>query len=227
MRRRLTLMLSNVALALGMLALLASLTPSASAAGRPPKPTPTPVSDPLPALNACASDIFGLSLTYTKSGGLTADVARSLNIPTTSGGTVTGSINAKATAVYGLTNNSGTQTVTYGLGAGSAKDVSISVSQASLCYLQFTSGNALPSSQDDALALLKSTFPGVPQRAPYVAKKTSTGYVFTLVAKHQVAGTDQQTAQAIVLTVTKTSKGKLIVGALSGTGSYAAAVPTK
>ncbi len=217
--------------ALLTIVLLAGVSSAQAAPAKPPRPTPrptpTPVTDPVPALSACASDIFGLNLTYTQSGGMTANVVRNLTIPTTSKSIVSASITAKVTSVYGRTSNNGLETLVYGSGSGSSADASVAVSQASLCYLQFTSTQAAPTTADEALALLKSAFPGVPQRAPYVNKSSTSGYVFALATSHPVSGTDQTVAQALMLTAVKNSKGQLILGALSGTGTYAAMVPVK
>jgi hypothetical protein len=194
----------------------------------PPRATVTPVSDPTAALSTCASNIFGLTLTYTKSGGANATIMRSLAIPTKSQGTLTGVITADATAVYGLTNNSGVEVLVYGSGSASGTNASLDVSTASLCYLQFTRTQAAPASADAALALLKSTFPGVPQKTPYVTVQSGKGgYLFYIATKHVVQGSTQTTAQAIMLAATPTANGKLILSATSGTGTYAAAVPQK
>jgi hypothetical protein len=195
-------------------------------ASRPtPVATPVKVADPIPALSACACDIFGLSLAYTKAGGLSGQIVRTLSIPTPAQGTISAAINANGTALYGLTNNSGVQTLVYGSGSASAGNVSVTISQGSLCYLQFISTQAPPANKDAALALLKSTFPGVPQQAPYVATATKTGYAFYIATVRPVSGTTQKQTQAILLTVISNANGKLLLSATSGIGTYSSTVP--
>ncbi|GAB4125626.1 MAG: hypothetical protein Fur005_17770 [Roseiflexaceae bacterium] len=199
-------------------------TPRATIAKPTPIATPAKV-DAVPALSACASDIFGVSVTYTKSGGLTSTIARTLTVPTESKGTITATINAGATAVYGQTSPTGLQTLAYASGGGTA-DVSVQVSQASLCYLQFNRSDSLPTDEAAALALLKATFPGVPQEREYTSKTIKNGYSFYLTTTRPVKGSDQFTSQAIVLTVVKGAKaGQMIVSATSGTGTYATNMP--
>lgn len=208
-------------------ALLLAGAPAAQAAPpRPPRATPAPVSDPVPALSACASDIFGLSLSYSESGGLSAEVARSLSIPNPAKEVVSATLSASGTAIYGKTSGGGLETLAYGKGAGSGGDVSVAVSKASLCYLQLPSTQPKPTSAEAALSLLKATFPGVPQRSAYSARSSAGGYVFTLKTTHPVKGSNETTAQGLML-VAYSSQGKLVLGALSGTGTYAASIPAK
>ncbi|MDZ4717925.1 MAG: hypothetical protein SH847_05600 [Roseiflexaceae bacterium] len=228
------------AMPLALLSTILLLTPSvpADAAPRPtpkprptqqiptPKPRATPIATPIPvanpnaALATCASDIYGLSLSYTKSGGLTSTTARTLSVPTQSKGTINATINAGSTAIYGLTTNSGVQTLAYGSGNGSA-DSALSVNDASLCYLQFTKTQALPADADSALALLKQTYPGVPQQEAYTTKAITGGYLFTLTTTRPAKGGVINT-QTIALSVVGGSKtSQIVLSATSGIGSFA------
>ncbi|MBW7882278.1 MAG: hypothetical protein H3C34_06540 [Caldilineaceae bacterium] len=199
-----------------------AVTPGATPVRPTPVATPVPVTDPLPALEACASNIFGLELSYSKTGGLSVQIARALKIPTT----VSGEIDADATAVYGVTTNQGVEAVIYGSGYGANSDIEVAVSTASLCSLQFTRMESWPATEDDALALLKATYPGVPQNKSYdVAASTSNSYAFTLVTTHPIPGTGELTTQALILSVTRGRDGQVLLSAISGTGTYAASVP--
>ena len=210
------------------LAAPAALPPRPVRPTPPPRATVTPVSDPLPALSACASDTFGLNLSYSKSGGANAQIMRTLNIPTQSQGTITAAISANATALYGVTTNSGAEVLVYGSGSATGTNAAVTVSSASLCYLQFTSTQAAPTSADAALALLKTTFPGVPQKSPYLTVQSGRGgYAFYIITKHPVKGSTQTSAEAILLTATPAGQGKLLLSATVGTGVYAASVPQK
>jgi hypothetical protein len=173
----------------------------------------------VPALSSCANDIFGLQLSYTQTGGLTAQVARTLNLPTQVQAAVTAALNGNGTAVYGKTANGGLELLIYGSGSGTKSSTSVAVNSASLCYLQLPSNQPAPTSSEAALTLLKATFPGVPQRAPYGTTTMKGGYLFLLATAHPVPGSTATAAQSLALASVVSKQGLLLSG-LSAIGTY-------
>ena len=202
------------------------LRPSMTIAPVTPLPRPTlaatvaPVSDPTAALTACSQGIFGVNLTFTRSGGLTGQMARSLNLPEVVGAAIA----ANGTAVYGVAADRSVVAVVMGGGSASNADVAVQVSTASLCTVQMARSQPWPGDEAAALATLLATFPGAPQNAEYTPAASSGSYAFSAVTTRPVPSTGTLTTQGVILAMTKAGSSQALLSALSGTGEYAADV---
>lgn len=186
--------------------------------------TVAPVEDPFAALSSCSQGIFGVTLSFTRSGGLTGAVARSLNLPATLETVVAADgVAADGIAVYGIAADRSVAAVVTGSGAGKNADVQVEVSAASLCTVQMQRTQSWPGAADVALAALLTAFPGAPQDADYEVTATTGGYAFAAVTTRPVFGAGMLTTQGVVLAMTKAGS-KVLMSALSGTGEYAAEV---
>jgi hypothetical protein len=190
-------------------------------------PAAAPVSDPVPALNACVQDLFGVSATFVKTGGLTASLAKQLNVPSSvAAAASSAAVNGTGTAVYGVTSAKGVAVAVTGAGSGAGDSAAIAVSQASLCSLQLPATQPWPADAGAAQALLLATFPGLPQDAGYTAKSAAKSYSFYVSATRPIPGSGGQlTTQAVLLTAVKLRNGSLLLSGVSGVGDYAASVP--
>ena len=200
--------------------------PSVTIAPVTPLPRPTlaatvaPVSDPAAALTACSQGIFGVNLTFTRSGGLTGQMARSLNLPEVVGAAIA----ANGTAVYGVAADRSVVAVVMGGGSASSADVAVQVNTASLCTVQLLRTQVWPGDAGAALATLLVTFPGAPQSAEYTPTTSSSSHAFSAVTTRPVLSTGTLTTQGVILAMTKASSSQALLSAISGTGEYAADV---
>ena len=200
--------------------------PSVTIAPVTPLPRPTlaatvaPVNDPNTALTACSQGIFGVNLTFTRSGGLTGQMARSLNLPEVVGAAIA----ANGTAVYGVAADRSVVAVVLGSGSASNADVAVQVNTASLCTVQMLRNQAWPGDEATALATLLTAFPGAPQSAEYTPAAASGSYAFSAITTRPVPSTGTLTTQGVILAMTKASSSQALLSALSGTGEYAADV---
>lgn len=212
--------------ALSTLAATPHPQPSATMAPVTPLPRPTlaatvvPVSDPTTALTTCSASIFGVNLTFARSGGLTGQMARSLKLPEAVGTAIA----ANGAAVYGIATDRSVVVVVTGSGSASNADVALQVNTASLCTVQLLRAQSWPGDEATALAALLAAFPGAPQNADYTPVASSSGYAFSTVTTRPVLSTGTLTTQGVVLALTIASGGQALLSALSGTGEYAADV---
>lgn len=200
--------------------------PSVTIAPVTPLPRPTlaatvaPVNDPNAALTACSQGIFGVNLTFTRSGGLTGQMARTLNLPEVVGAAIA----ANGTAVYGIAADRSVVAVVMGSGSASNADVAVQVDTASLCTVQMLRNQTWPGDADAALATLFTAFPGAPQSAEYTPTTASSSYAFSAVTTRPILSTGTLTTQGVVLAMTKASSSQMLLSALSGTGEFAGEV---
>lgn len=201
-------------------------TLAATVAPLTPAPRPTlaatvaPVSDANAVLTACSQGIFGVHLTFTRSGGLTGQMARTLHLPEVVGAAIA----ANGTAVYGVTADRSVVAVVMGSGSASNADAVVQVNAASLCTVQMLRTQARPGDADAALATLLAAFPGAPQDAAYTPADATGGYAFSALTTRPIPSTGTLTAQGVVLAMTKASSSQALLSAVSGTGEFAGEV---
>lgn len=201
--------------------------PTVTIAPITPLPHPTlaatvaPVSDPTTALTACSQGIFGVNLTFTRSGGLTGQMARTLNLPEVVGAAIA----VNGTAVYGVAADRSVVAVVIGSGSAANADIAVQVNTASLCTVQMTRSQTWPADTDAALATLLAAFPGAPQSATNYQPTTASGsYFFSAVTTRPILSTGALTTQGVGLAMTRASRSQVLLSALSGTGEYAGEV---
>ncbi len=188
-------------------------------------PSTVAASDASTAITSYASTVLGINVTVTKAGGLTTNVNKLLT-QTTSGSSAQSATAKLAAKTYGAVLSNGAASLSYGSGTISG-DVNVDVQGSSLGVYSLLASNTGTLNADSALALAKTTFPGIANRK-YVTYTVSKGYAWYF--KGTASGLDPKTkkvvtlAEAIIFYVLPGASGKASVSATVGRGDFASAV---
>lgn len=181
--------------------------------------------DAAAAIAEYASRVLGIGVTVKKAGGVTGEFTRALS-QTPSGSAAQSAVVKLAGVSYGATLSNGAATLSYGSGTISG-DLTIDVQAAGLGVYSLVTSSTGALNADSALALAKSTFPGVAGLS-YKPYSVSSGYAW--YAASQVTTVDPATrktvtmAQAVVLYILPGTSGKASVSATVGRGQFAQAI---
>ena len=169
--------------------------------------------------------ILGVSITPLYAGGVSGEVQRGLTLPA-EGGTAVSTAAGMALVTYGAVLPQGVASVSYGSGELNG-DVSIDVQAASLGAVVFTLPQAMPRSEDEALTLVKTSYPLLGDRN-YTSYSVAEGYAW--VASGDVPGFDCKiwtatlVAERVLVGVSPMGARRIANYAVVGRGDFAVAL---
>jgi hypothetical protein len=201
--------------------------------GRTPSGTPVPVTvelgekvpeyDASEAIRSYASSVLGINVTVKSAGGQ----AGTITLPVEAQQNVDAAVTLAGATYYGILEDA---LASVSLGDGEISgNMTADIESASLGVFVLTQQGALPASADEALARIKSTFPGI-ANLDYVARpQQGKGYSFQGMTTTQgldpSSGKVVAVAQSVMVSVTPALRqGRVLVWAVVANGTLTKAL---
>lgn len=176
------------------------------------------------ALNTFSMAVYGVTYTYTETGGAAAGVIASATFPEGDKSALNTKLAAAGVAAYGKIAT-GLEVVLTAIAVASSGDAGVDIAAGGLGEVS-VSGQPFPATEADALALIKTVAPKL-AGLPWTVKSTAGGgYVYFASGTITISGAKGSVSApaGALATVTRSSEGKAVVSVLVGTGTQATVV---